>query len=1105
MPNDYVLLPKLQNVAEAPAPAGTDAQWYEYPTGRHVLLDFANTLDIPDSNVAAEKIKSTPSPWARPLLFEKALFLPHHPAHDQVLGEWRGLLARIGMGEYLGAPVQLVPLSLSGNRPLEDLRAMLPLDSGDLWTRPVLIQEKGRNGSVTLGCTSPTTIVFTSIRAIAGSTGEGDTRFERQGRLVDPTDFYLALNDAKPLEVLESWLTAFLGKLEPQAGDLRFLGQWRQGQRNDSDTRIGRILELLREWRDETRSAVRRLSPGSTAVQVDFNDSPFDVIVPENSPLRPLFGALVLAKPLKESQENELQVYGSTQVPAPLAEPSTGLVIKGAALFTGVLRLPAGQSRRVTDGVVTQRVGVDAATRRETIDFTRFFEAKLIQLVGAAPDSTFTLRAAAANGSDDYLYPFSPEILKHLSADDIRQWSSISGDSRAGYTVRLSVPISNGLSIRYERKYEPAAIVDNCNPPTLAVWPDFESSTWDKYYYASLQLLKRGARLQFDPVPMPYGTQPTLKKDAPEQGLSWGCTSQPVQAWIGADAANGKTRGLLLSSRGQHVPSLGESTRIWDISIDFGSTQTKVFRRETGEEHIGEVLLQPRVRTHVGTTEHLPFYFFPGATDGAEILNPDRGVPSMLWLPLGTSIERPEGWLPSDGHVFSGLRIDDTRQGRIIDNLKWRQDDSGQNAAFHNFVAQLFVSIAAEAAISGAKVSTLTTAYPSVLPGWLKTQHQNEWNKVAERFKIEFLAPLSESDAVVAYLKKKHGVNEFSNLLAVDIGGSTSDFAVWESGRPALDSIQLAGNILNRLLAIDPDTQQAASSAAQGILNEQFRWKDDPESNQVNAGLLLRRVANTHVGAFRDFGMNLYARGPGSPGERILAHVGFLFSVVAYTLGQITMRSSVNIGDNYRIYLAGRGGHLLSWLDAFGPSASRNFVSTFFCAGLGVDGSGASKINVNVNLPGTEVKEEVGRGLLLDKDASAISSVSSFDRETFVGEAGFTTGQRELGWKDPLSVDVLRNLDRPDRPSELSQRLALNAFVNVYFTDPLARQMGQALGIVPQAMNSNLRDRIHDQVYGLVQRASVANASQRIVLEPMFVSEAKALLEHCTGKMLFQA
>src|SRR5689334_19962054 len=98
-------LPELDQALQPPAPnAGTE--WGEHDAGLPVLAKYSASLAVPHVDVSAEKLKSVPSPWARLLIFEQALFQPRHPVHSQIRSEWRGLLGAIGLAKHIGLSLQ---------------------------------------------------------------------------------------------------------------------------------------------------------------------------------------------------------------------------------------------------------------------------------------------------------------------------------------------------------------------------------------------------------------------------------------------------------------------------------------------------------------------------------------------------------------------------------------------------------------------------------------------------------------------------------------------------------------------------------------------------------------------------------------------------------------------------------------------------------------------------------------------------------------------------------------------------------------------------------------------------------------------------------------
>ncbi len=68
-------------------------QW-KRDVGLNKLETLARNLDTSRSKNHPDKLYSVPTPWARLLLFESALYDKDHPAHLEVRNEWRGMSVR---------------------------------------------------------------------------------------------------------------------------------------------------------------------------------------------------------------------------------------------------------------------------------------------------------------------------------------------------------------------------------------------------------------------------------------------------------------------------------------------------------------------------------------------------------------------------------------------------------------------------------------------------------------------------------------------------------------------------------------------------------------------------------------------------------------------------------------------------------------------------------------------------------------------------------------------------------------------------------------------------------------------------------------------------
>jgi hypothetical protein len=1074
-------LPQLDQELQPPMPnAGAD--FGAHGGGLSVLSKYSAALVVSHGDVPTERLKSVPSPWARLLLFEQALFSDRHPAHERIVQEWRGLLGCIGLSKHLGLQVEVRPVDITESAgAVRHLRAMAPVDqTKEIWDRLALLYIDGQLA----GGTSPRTLVFTGIRP--GQTG--DAPFQRDGRLSDPVEHYRSVRDRDALALLAEWIGAMTMELRSHNAELqRLLGSIPAGQNAQPISRAELLMMQLDRWADDARRALDEIGRPRGPVVRAYSSSVIAAAFPTDHPAAQVFACIRCVEAADGvGTGNELTVDGLGGV----ADPGrTGRLLKDGQPFSGDVALPRGMTRRVLNGRFVQMTTA-AAVAATWPDLETLFAERLIPVAEIRAESARGLSLGALR----YLYPFKPELLDIVPAERLGGWITAEGDPATEITVRLSIPLQSGLQLEFRRTYSASDILrdDRVTTPLLTEWPDFEAPGWTHYYYHVRQLITASTPLWFEPHVQ--GQLDTYADDP--AGLRWGCASTAPRTWIGR---HGQSVGLLLAIR---RPAVNASSTPWDVSVDFGSTHTRVFRSSAGVDGratTAEVQLTPRVRTLLGDDNQLAYHFFGGqVVDSGSNAEP----PSLLWLPLPqvTARASAESWLPSDGIMFWGSLQDAPNLDGLRGNLKWHRDDPRERAAFHSYVSQLYLAIAAEATARGATVTSLITAYPSVLPVELRHRHRQEWGQVARRFNVQLREPRPESDAVASFLIERQGAAVATNLLAVDVGGSTSDIAVWTNSRRAYsDSVRLAGDILSRLVASDYGAREAISAAVQrppfntnGVV-----WEAANGSrNGLLFNSLLRDLSKNPV--FREerdvLAKNLNS-GQGSAGERLLSHLAYLFATTSFFLG-MAVKSVGLRADRYDIRFAGKGAEFLHWLEALSTGASRTLPANFFRAGAELTNE-----QVQVTPPGSEAKQEVGRGLLVQ----LLEQQEEHDeRVTIVGEDGFKTGGRALGWADNLGFDVLRAIEVPAQPRPLETLKHLTSFIGAFQSDPASRKAARALGLVPASLNVELRDRIHNELFGPGSAwNAVRNADReqehRSLLEPFFITEAKILLEHLTG------
>ncbi len=216
------------------------------------LKNIADNLQVTKIDGKFIDIDSIPSMWARPLLFEIALYDKDHPMHDCVVGEWRGLLAMLALKEQwkflIDTKLIVIPDGDGAPEFLQALRKLLPqhtLDEAETtWDKLYLILFNDNP----IGITSPTTLVCTSIDYIKHIT-VNDVRWYNPPFLCDPIPH---LDDGEKTSVA-GWLNDFHKKtisplpgsdikrnLAPRILDfIKDLGGAPDGQPKLADTPLG--------------------------------------------------------------------------------------------------------------------------------------------------------------------------------------------------------------------------------------------------------------------------------------------------------------------------------------------------------------------------------------------------------------------------------------------------------------------------------------------------------------------------------------------------------------------------------------------------------------------------------------------------------------------------------------------------------------------------------------------------------------------------------------------------------------------------------------------------------------------------------------------------
>ena len=142
-------------------------------------------------------------------------------------------------------------------------------------------------------------------------------------------------------------------------------------------------------------------------------------------------------------------------------------------------------------------------------------------------------------------------------------------------------------------------------------------------------------------------------------------------------------------------------------------------------------------------------------------------------------------------------------------------------------------------------------------------------------------------------------------------------------------------------------------------------------------------------------------------------------------------------------------------------------------------------------------QEEVGRGLLDTRELDT----GLGDRHTFIGETGFTTADGELNWDADLDIGVLKRLKPPQSPRKLGDLPSLMAFLATFDMTPTGRAVASNLGMARSRLGNAFDQELHGALFGptSAHHSLMNNGVEEALVEPVFITEAKTLLEHVTG------
>lgn len=806
------------------------------------LGQLSHSIDVAGFDDEEEPIRAIPDPWAQPRTFADALIAEHHSMKTLFVGQWRGLLALIGLRDFYADRYSLTLEQVEFGDQFVFDKILSQLAPGhalagrtDLWQRPVLVRfHKGPVHSVPVALINPACLVSAG-RQVRSELFD-NIPWMRPG-LSDPLALAEELSLPKPaLAALVAYLRGLVEAVQllPDP-DPRQTG-WRQS-----------IIYLLETYAQETAARVRGPAP-----HAEFIARPADALDPV---LAPVWGYGRLEQPA----EPWLQSEGLLR----LRQQDGGRALDFGSL-KGIILADAALARQA--GRQAQDVAIWGLT---TLGDVLGSEETFQRIKAAARDQGYLLvragdlftdratRILAGNMAQhpakltDALLPVRPLVL--LLDGDFNAKLAADADGGA-LNVRLAVQRAAGRSgerVEIKRTFSgdakvrgPRLLPDHIATLSNAVvWPDFRSIKW-RHYVARFSYNKAYAQ-QAKPVAAlsaailaaaigeaGSGRAAVERLDAVNQGLlpasdeSWfGTFTSTLADQDEFDQVQSSNRGFeaifyVARSQTGSDEAIGCAALAVDatdpveenqaVAVDFGTTSTVACFEDMAPIRLEDRLVHP---IDLKSGQSLSNRLLEKRWIFQEFLpafGQQMPAPSVALLRPGTDEQRVDPLIRhvaffnnepgANGAVAGKSEQDpDAMLGKYRDlmprtrfNLKWDNEQAVLRASA-DYLRQLILMIAAEAVAHGFNPCSLSWRFsvPDAMDEATRKRFEQNIDPIIATVSPDGPAGgrhelYSEGFVAARYmLSGARGADlpKGSINVVLDIGGGTTDISIWVRNR----------------------------------------------------------------------------------------------------------------------------------------------------------------------------------------------------------------------------------------------------------------------------------------------------------------------------------
>jgi hypothetical protein len=945
-----------------------------------VFQDVASSLEYKAPR-AVKSVSSVPTMWARPLSVEMALHNDKYPIRNQIIEQWRGMLAAIALAEVRGFPItaQLLQLrELQHEEFARSLYQLLPSESNSLytlenrhsWEDIYIFLWDGKS----VGMTSPSTLVCPSEQ------GQWlGLPWWQNDRLNSPIPY---INSTE-----KSLLWRWLENLRKELYNY-----------NGKKQAINMIGGLIDQFRSDLNA--------DTQPALSLTEDPQFFGVPLN---RGVLNAL--NKPVKAQEKpSNLRLISS---------PEKGLLPDLLIIDPEIAKAwnESPQHIWVHGGKTLASLKIeDLRTKKIVWQNVQWIESKDLFL----PEFTFINQEEALPGAYlpketipltfegeriTPLIPINPKLLEYLTPEDIIrriQFQPFNGNEGPQVRVILDLPLA-GLNdgnppanYRVSKDYlikEENALAE---VPVLEVWPNFRAKGWKSYYAFYYDGEHENDTFQ---VYLPEAKQPHIFKDG--RGSYQMAYLEQFPSFIICQGKERKLLGLMLLQ----APDEIELRSSWTVGVDFGTSFTNVY---VNRSDVAEPLKLENL--HLKITEFNPETRLPLLY---EYFIPENFIPVDKPLPLssvltirGNSAASQEKWQPIfDGRIYVPDRHRfKPQEDWIKTNLKWEES---QNLSYNQlFLKHLALHISALAAKNRVKEIQWSLSFPSAFSRGDRNRYAKTWEDLTKELQaktgIIHNSPKidnadyfrSESLAVAQYFADQEG-HDLVNTTCIDVGGGTSDISIWEEENLVHQcSVLLAGrDLFSQFLELNPKFMETrfgiASAEVKGLKGTAFNPKLD---------VWLRLEGDNWLNNKRDF----IADQPDFQGLVQLTAIGTagLYYYVGILLKVLREEGKYSRDEITPVYIGGNGGRFLHWLAEGGRFDRYSEINELLSRILS-KASGFEDTEVATQLS-QNLKDEVACGLVLN--TTKLQGLKKKMKDPLIAGEYSEVNGRSMDWNQRLEL-----------------------------------------------------------------------------------------------------